>query len=155
MDTVITMKGLSTLDIDRKIHYPNFLGAYAFDELPPKGEGDFSVIVNTEPSTEPGEHWLPLIFKSNTFYFIDSYGRSPSSHLFVQDFKEVVKDYFKGYRYKYNPRMIQDIFSNTCGYYSIYFVNEMESKSMKAALDIFGNNLNRNDSLVVDIVNSY
>ena len=149
------MGGLDTLDLDTKLRTDNFLGAYAFDELPVNPGHDFSVIVNTQPSSEPGEHWLPIIFKNGIFHFIDSYGRSPMNLLFSTEFRNKIKDYFKGYKYKYNPRMIQDIFSNACGYYSIYFIHEMEYKSMKAALDIFGKNFKKNDALVKEIVNLF
>ena len=149
------MAALSTLDIDRKLETSNFLGAFAFDELPPRQDNDFSVIVNTESSTEAGEHWIAIIFKKKKFYFIDSYGRSPVNALFTKDFKNKIKDYFKDYHYKYNPRMLQDIFSNMCGYYSIYFIREMENKSLKQALSIFNSNLKNNDALVKEIVNFY
>ena len=133
----------------------NFIGAHAFDELPPSQENDYSIIVNTEASTEPGEHWIPIVFKNGVFHFIDSYGRSPVNPLFTTKFKDTVKEYFKGHRYKYNPRMIQYIFSNTCGYYSIYFIREMEERTMKQALNIFSSNLSKNDTLVKEIVESY
>ena len=149
------MGGLDTLDLDTKLRTDNFLGAYAFDELPVNPGHDFSVIVNTQPSSEPGEHWLPIIFKNGIFHFIDSYGRSPMNLLFSSEFRNKIKNYFKGYKYKYNPRMIQDIFSNTCGYYSIYFIHEMEHKSMKAALDIFGKNFKKNDALVKEFVDLF
>lgn len=149
------MGGLDTLELDKKLRMSNFLGAYAFDELPANPGSNFSVIVNTQSSSEPGEHWIPLILKNGIFYFIDSYGRSPLNSLFSKDFRNAIKEYFKGYKYKYNPRMIQDIFSNTCGYYSIYFIHEMEHKSMKSSLSIFGIDFRKNDILVKEIVNLF
>ena len=147
------MDGLNTLQIDNKLVLPSFLGAYPFDELPKARQNDFSVIVNTEPSTEPGDHWLPIIFKNGVFYFVDSFGRSPRSPLFTQEFKRTINEYIKGYKYKYNPNMIQSLFSNTCGYYSIYFIRELQDKSLREALDIFNDNFKSNDKLVVDYVN--
>lgn len=149
------MAALSTLDIDRKLETSNFLGAFAFDELPPRLDKDFCVIVNTEPSSEAGEHWIAIVFKRGIFYFLDSYGRAPSHQLFTKEFKNKIKDYFKDYRYKYNPKMIQDLFSNMCGYYCIYFIREMENKTLKQALSIFDSNLKNNDNLVKEIVDFY
>tara|TARA_B100000586_G_scaffold133446_1_gene96522 strand:+ start:194 stop:643 length:450 start_codon:yes stop_codon:yes gene_type:complete len=149
------MDGLSTLDIDEKLKIPSFLGAFPYDELPQKPDGDFSVIVNTEPSTEPGDHWLPIIFKKGTFYFLDSFGRSPRSLLFTPEFKTTVKEYMLGHRRRCNSKLIQYIFSNTCAYYSIYFIREMQSKSMAKTMEIFTDNLKNNDLMVTDIVNNY
>ena len=150
------MSGISTLDIDEKLEsVPNFLGAFPFDELPEKPDDDFSVIVNTEPGGEPGAHWIPIIFKNKIFYFVDSFGRLPGSNLFSQNFKKTIKMFMNGYKCKSNVNMIQHIFANTCGYYAIYFIREMQEKTMADALSIFTSNLVKNDSLVVKIVNGY
>ena len=150
------MAGISTLEIDEKLKtVPNFLGAYAYDELPEKPTGDFSIIVNTEPGTEPGDHWIPIICQNNIVYFVDSFGRAPTNPLFSKEFKETIRTFISGYKRRWNNRMIQYIFSNVCGEYSIYFIREMQTKTMFDVLSIFGVDLRRNDSLVVEIVNSY
>lgn len=150
------MAGISTLEIDEKLKtVPNFLGAYPYDELPERPNGDFSVIVNTEPGAEPGDHWIPIICQNNIVYFVDSFGRAPTNPLFSKEFKETFQKFISGYKYRSNRKMIQYIFSNVCGEYSIYFVKEMQTKTMPGALSIFGLDLRRNDSLVVEIVNSY
>ena len=146
------MAGLDTLEINNKINVSSFLGTYAFDELPEPPKEDFSVVVNTEPSTEPGEHWLAIVFKTGIFYFMDSFGRTITSPLFSQDFKKKIKDYFSNYKYRCNPNIIQNIFSNTCGYYSIYFIRELQNKTMRQTLQIFSDSFKNNDKLVVDYV---
>ena len=146
------MAGLDTLEINNKLHVPNFLGTYAFDELPAPPREDFSVVVNTEASTEPGDHWLAIVFKKGIFYFMDSFGRTLTSPLFTQEFKKKIKDYFSNYKYKCNHTIIQSILSNTCGYYSIYFIRELQHKTMTQTLQIFGGNFKNNDKLVVDYV---
>ena len=150
------MDGISTLEIDEKLRtVPGFLGAFPFDELPDRPTGDFSVIVNTEPGTEPGNHWIPIICKDNVMYFVDSFGRGPRNSLFSKEFKETILDFTSGFKRRWNKRMVQYIFSNVCGEYSIYFIKEMQYKTMFDALSVFGMDLRRNDSLVVQIVNSY
>ena len=149
------MDGLSTDEIDERLKIPSFLGAFPYDELPEKPDGDFSLIINTEPSTEPGDHWLPIIFKKRVFYFLDSFGRVPTSPLFRPEFKKTVKEYMQGDRRRCNSKLIQYVFSNACGFYSIYFIKEMQSKSMIKTMEIFTDNLKKNDLMVTDIVNSY
>ena len=150
------MAGISTIEIDEKLKsVPGFLGAYPYDELPERPTGDFSLIVNTEKGTEPGDHWIPIICKDNHMFFVDSFGRAPASQLFSKEFKETVLEFMAGYKKHWNRRMVQYIFSNVCGEYAIYFIKEMQEKSMHVALAIFGIDLRKNDSLVVDIVNSY
>ena len=150
------MEGLSTLQIDEKLKsVPGFLGAFPYDELPPKPDGDFSIIVNTEPGTQPGDHWIPIICKNKTFYFVDSFGRDPKSQLFSDEFKETISNLMGRSKRNWNNTMVQHVFSNVCGEYAIYFIKEMQTKTMFEAVNLFGLDLRRNDSLVVCIVNSY
>lgn len=53
---------MNTLDIDTCLKtIPDFLGAFPFNELPTKPNGDFSVVINT--NADIGEHWLALVRK--------------------------------------------------------------------------------------------
>lgn len=55
-----------------------YLGSFAFDELPKINKFPSCLIINTQPRTKPGEHWLACYFdKYKNSYFFDSYGQSP------------------------------------------------------------------------------
>ena len=57
---------MDTLQIDKKITAPGFLGAFPYDEIPEKPKSDaFSLVINTESSKEPGDHWLVLLYTKN------------------------------------------------------------------------------------------
>jgi hypothetical protein len=54
----------------------SFLGVYPTDLLPRSIVQFGSVIVNTDPRTEKGSHWLAIHFtpRSSSAYYFDSYG---------------------------------------------------------------------------------
>ena len=50
---------MDTSQLDKKITAPGFLGAFAYDKIPIKPDSEaFSVILNTDPDTEPGDHCI-------------------------------------------------------------------------------------------------
>ena len=53
-----------------------FMGVYAKDELPDVYQYPCSAIVNTDPSSLPGEHWVAFdIDERGGCNFFDSFGR--------------------------------------------------------------------------------
>lgn len=86
-----------------------FLGVFPSDKLPKVSEIPCCFIANTDPSNEPGMHWVALFFDTYVEYF-DSYGLEP----------------FEPFR-KYNPEVVntycfQSIGSKVCGEYCIYYL---------------------------------
>ena len=145
------MDGLNTKQIDKAIsRVPGFLGAYPFDELPEKVQGDFSLVINTEVSTMPGDHWLALVQKEQKLYFLDSYGRNIKDATFPAEFKTTILKYIHNSKCKSNPMWLQQLTSNTCGYYTMYFIEELGKGSLNRALSIFSDNLAKNDKLVIN-----
>ena len=140
---------MDTLQIDKKIIAPGFLGAFPYDELPEKPKSDtFSVVINSESSKEPGEHWLVLLYKKPSFYFLDSYGRSLHDQTFSSHFTKTIKSYIGNARYKFNRKMLQQLTSNACGDYCVYFINEMSKRSFVKVFSVFGKKLAKNDEFV-------
>ena len=136
---------MDTLEIDRALaKVPGFLGAHAFNELPEKPNGDYSLVVNT--NAEQGEHWLAIVRKHGTNYFIDSFGRPPSSSLFSKDFRETIKSYVGAM--KYNKEWFQSLTSNACGMYCVYFISELEKNSFINIFKVFSDNFEKNDEYV-------
>ena len=118
MDT----KPLTTIDIENlllkdKFSRMNFIGVFPRDEMPAITFYPSCFVVNTEPSYKEGEHWLALFFnKSRSCYFFDSFGHDPSFF----NMTNYIKRFSSGLIY--NREQIQGLFSETCGYYCVYFI---------------------------------
>jgi len=145
---------MNTLELDEKITVSGFLGAYAYDELPEKPKTDkFSLIVNTSASNTSGDHWIALIWSKNTFYFLDSYGRSLNDATLPKQFSDSMKKYVgRNHTIKHNSKWLQQLTSNTCGAYCVYFIQEFENTGLKKMLQVFNENLKNNDKYVLNYV---
>ena len=142
---------LNTTDLDKKLSkVDGFLGAFAYDEIPAKPTDGFSLVVNDDPSTQPGSHWIAVIFKDEKIFFMDSYGRSYKDPMFPKQFRDTMKHLFGSSKVICNTRMTQTLFGNTCGEYAAYFICEMGKKSFKNVMNVFTENLKNNDKLVFD-----
>ena len=140
---------MDTLQIDKNITVTGFLGAFPYDEIPQKPDiDDFSLVINTQSSKEPGDHWLVLLYKKPYFYFLDSYGRSLHDETFPSEFTKTIKNYIGNVRYKFNKKWLQQLTSNACGDYCIYFIMELSKKSFEKVLSVFGDDLSKNDKYV-------
>ena len=142
---------MDTLQLDLAIKAKGFLGAFTYDDLPEKAVGDFSIVVNTAASNQAGTNWLALLYKSKKWYFLDSYGRTLTDDTFSNSFVKVIKDYTGG-KLVYNKQWLQQITSNVCGQYSVYFITEMQYKKLGDVLKVFTTNLAKNDSFVRNYV---
>ena len=143
---------MDTMEIDKKISVPGFLGAFAYDDLPARRDDNFSLVINTEAETEPGDHWVALVKKDKLIYFLDSYGRNVKDPTFPSGFKEAVLQYLGNSKWKFNPLLLQQFTSNVCGDYCVYFIQELDKSTLTKALSIFSDNLSKNDRLVVEYV---
>ena len=145
---------MDTAQIDNTITAAGFLGAFPYDELPTKPNKDsFSLVINTDSSHEPGDHWLVLLCKNYQYYFFDSFGRHYNDETFPIAFSTTIKNYVQSKRTKFNERILQQLTSNTCGYHCVYFIEKMADNSFKDILTDFGGNLKLNDKIVTDYVN--
>ena len=142
------MKSLRTKSFD-EIETTNFHRAFAYDEIPDLPEGEWSIIVNTASSSDPGEHWIALVFKDGVTYFMDSYGRELNLReaTFSPDFVNKMKSTVRGYVVN-NRQLLQQLTSNACGYYAVYFVERLTVESMKKTLQPFSENLKQNEMYV-------
>ena len=71
MDTTQILFGLNKVN--------SFLGVFHSDPLPHSVRQSCTVIINADPHTGKGSHWLPVHFrpKSSSSYYFDSYGIVP------------------------------------------------------------------------------
>ena len=95
----------------------HFLGCFPLNGLPsfptsfPK-----SMIINTQPSGHPGEHWVALVLTETNCYYFDSFAL-PTIPLNIDMY---LQPHYKGITYL--DYRIQDSTSNYCGAYCVCFV---------------------------------
>ena len=145
---------MDTSQLDKKITTPGFLGAFAYDKIPIKPDSEaFSVILNTDRETEPGDHWIALIYKHPYFYFCDSYGRTFRNPTFSSAFSDTIKSFIGKTANRRNTKFLQQLTSNVCGDYCVYFIQELAKTSFAKTTKVFGENLKNNDRFVENYVN--
>ena len=148
------LKQMDTTQLDHKITAPGFLGAFPYDKIPTKPDSRaFSVILNTDPETEPGDHWIALVYKSPRFYFCDSYGRTFRNPTFSPAFSATVKRFIGKTAHRRNTKFLQRLTSNACGDYCVYFIQELAKTSFARTTRVFSTNLKSNDRFVENYVN--
>ena len=146
---------MDTTQLDQKLTAPGFLGAFPYDQMPPKPDSEvFSIILNTDPETEPGDHWIALVYKAPYFYFCDSYGRTLHDSTFPSAFSTTVKNFIGKTGHKSNTKFLQQLTSNVCGDYCVYFIQEMAKTSFARTMRVFSTNLKSNDRFVENYVNN-
>ena len=100
-----------------------FIDAFPSDLLPESvTQTTSSVIVNADPHTEGGSHWLAVHFrpKSSSDYYFDSYGivpLVPSIQAFMKRNCTICE---------YNRRQLQGLTTDVCGKYSCIFALYMD-----------------------------
>jgi hypothetical protein len=124
-----------------------FIGVFSSDNLPSQLHYPAGLIVNTAPSTNPGDHWIAIYIseKKDGFYF-DSFGRPPSVPSIVTFLRRNCRNI------DYNKKQIQHLSSIKCGQFSaIYIKFRISGKSSESFLKLFNMNLILNEK----IINSY
>ena len=88
-------------------------------------------ICNLEPSYMSGIHWVSTYVKNGIINYFDSFGMLP--------FQETFKPYKKeNLTLLCQNNQIQNIMTITCGYFCLYFLNEMnEGNSYYDLLKVF------------------
>lgn len=119
-------------------------GVYPADLLPSKiYERPCALIVNTDPSTKPGQHWIAIfISASGKEEFFDSYGRRPKNPYFLKFLKrnaDIIT---------FNNKRLQSYFSDICGQYSLlYLYFRISGYSVRDFVSLFGQDCFENDQL--------
>ena len=87
------------------------------DENIPHNYGQALFIYNLEPSYISGSHWIATYVKDNINYF-DSFG--------MPTFQEIVNHArIKKMTLLHQNNQFQNLGTTTCGYFCLYFLNEM------------------------------
>ena len=116
----------------------NFLGVFARDGIPNViNSYPACFVANTDPSSEPGTHWVAFFLESPTkIEFFDSYGFHPSVYGFTQKVTT------------YNHFQFQTLKSTVCGQYCIFFLYSRSICCRSIETHFSKSNLNWNDSKV-------
>ena len=143
---------MNTLQIKRALERDTFTkkifgGVFAADELP-KIMNTFpcGFVANTDPSTEPGTHWVAFYFPSREKgEFFDSYGYPPEHYG------------FESYKIEtWNKHKLQSSWSNVCGQYCIFYLyHKSRGYSMSKIVNLFTDNTSINDCNVACYVKKH
>jgi hypothetical protein len=92
-----------------------FQGCYPSDQLPLITKYPSGMIINEDPASKEGSHWVAFFAKSpSSAYYFDSLGRTPTPtiHKYLNNYK-IVRTNIKSFQFPFNK---------TCGHYCIYFI---------------------------------
>ena len=111
-----------------------------------------ALIVNTDPSTQQGRHWLAIYVTSDRVgYFFDSFGNTPMYREFPENIFCFLSKNCK--RIIYSGSQVQHIQSTTCGEHCIFFLcNIQKGLSFQKVLNMYTDNLKCNDIMVCNFV---
>ncbi len=125
------------------------LGVFSSDQLPPKPKGSCALVVNTDPSTKPGSHWVAIfVARNGNAEYFDSYGLSPQ----VAEISEFVKRFKKC---QYSKKRLQGAISSVCGHYCVYFaIQRWKNASMEDIVNKFSADLEENGETITEWVNA-
>ena len=99
----------------------HFEGCYSKDQIP-LIENNKSYIFNLQNSDQKGSHWISLSRKSNNIFIFDSFG--------VGHIPNNLYKIYKNYNIITNIYRIQDIDSDLCGLFSVFFcLYKVDSKN--------------------------
>ena len=139
MDTLQIERILKNDSCAKKI----FKGVYPKDQLPTV-EYPGSYVVNTDPSTSPGEHWVAMFFNNQrSAEFFDSYGLHP----IVYGLTDFLDSHASSWTY--NSKTLQSLISEVCGHYTVYYILfRSRGCSLTEILTHFSDNVSVNDKTV-------
>lgn len=129
-----------------------FCGVFPSDKLPQMiDKYPCGFVANTDPSSEPGTHWVAFYFSSEQKgEFFDSYGQSP--HYYKNSFG----DFLKSHKWEFNTRKLQSDWSDVCGLYCIFYLSHRaRGHSMNKIVQLFTNDTMLNDAKVSQFVKSH
>ena len=118
----------------------NFRGVFAADEVPLLNS-DCSLIVNTDPSFLPGEHWIAIHVDKGQTKVFDSFGFPPP--LFITE--------KSAFNVSFNPNLIQHPLSDSCGLFCIVFLTASNGGHLNNFFDTFSGDPRDNKTKLLDL----
>ena len=137
---------MDSSEINKLIKDKEYLGTFPRDLLPSLSKKKFGLIINTDPSTKPGQHWVAVFKDANEVQYFDSYGLPPL-HCDIIDFLD------SHGQWNYNRITLQSFTSKVCGHYCVvYLWCRFEGWQHCDFMNLFKCNRKRNDIVVKEIV---
>ena len=150
----IQIKNLNILSRSDNIEYllnhrKEFLGCFPSDKLPEfPTEFPKSMIINTDKTNQPGDHWVALVLTKDKCYYFDSMGMP----ILEENIMNYIEPHYNDI--KYSNSRIQDLKSNKCGAFCVCFVLFVTNdKTFKNFLKLFSEkNLSSNDEILNELI---
>ena len=118
-----------------------FGGVVALDQLPKKIHKPSIFIINNDPASLPGRHWMALFFTSINEHF-DSAGFYPNAALEAELVSHEP-------RFMYNDTRVQAYHSDSCGLFCLFYCYfRCRGFSFRDIVNMFSSNLNINEHIV-------
>lgn len=109
-----------------------FRGVYPMDRLPEQRKSG-AYVINTDNHDQPGSHWV-AVYDDGKVEYMDSYGLPPTDPRCLK---------FLGQHFSYNTIGVQQLYSNACGFYCVYFLLQ---RARGHSADVIMSMLSRTDS---------
>lgn len=137
---------MNTLEVEKILRCISFFGGtFPRDIIPQTSSRPVAYVVNTDPQSSAGEHWLGiLLLPGGEGEYFDPFGFPP---LHPQLNAHLTKNCPQGY--EYNSRTIQDPESSSCGLFVIDFIaSRSKGQSFQKFLSHYSTDLEENESLL-------
>jgi len=139
---------MNTNQINRYLNkYICFRGTYPSDMLPHRlsNQRPAAIVLNTDPSTKPGTHWVAIFFNTNgTAEYFDPFGFPPLTSNIIEF---INSNALNGWSCN-NITFQTPVLSQTCGIYCILFIRDRCSNiPFKSFISKFSRNVFLNDIL--------
>ena len=116
-----------------------FDGVFSADMLPEKPR---LLVINTDPASRPGRHWVCMWVKNGYGEYFDSFGQPPTAN-----FERYLNEHCVSWTF--NRKQLQSVVSRFCGHYCIYFcVLRSRGVDMSKVVNSFTTDTSLNDVLV-------
>ena len=137
----IPLSNLDLMDWVKYLQIPDFKGIFARDSVDHIHKTG-SCIINLDDGVGKGTHWVASFINLGVIYYFDSFALPPPI-----EFVEYVRKLGMKYQYNYgNP--IQNIYSVRCGYYCLYFLDNIWRKSFYDCLKVFKFETQKNEIFI-------
>lgn len=151
---------MNTLELDKclkqnKCTRKIYGGTFAADLIPLQRKiKPIFYVVNTQPSSQSGEHWLGVYITSSVLELFDSGGRSFETYPHIEKFIK----FHSNKKFKFNSTQIQAFDSDLCGQFVCLFaLSKCKNISTKKFISCFNINyrLNDNNFIVLKLFKKY
>ena len=147
MKAEILLVNMNTTDILQVLQDVKDFGGVRPSDMLQNCEVNKFYIVNTDPSTKPGQHWVAVYLKRGCCEFFDSLGQAPAQY--SKNFNDLL--FIHGPSYMYTNYRLQNYGSSVCGQYCIFYIMmRSQGYSLYNIVNFFNtHSLKFNDSVVL------